>query len=77
MNGWDFLEQYKDLDIKQKAKIVIVMLTTSGNPADREKAEYIEEVTGFKTKPLTEEMLTELLDNYFFRQIKIFNNNYN
>jgi CheY-like chemotaxis protein len=65
INGWEFLEQYKHLDIKQKAKIVIVMLTTSGNPADREKAEQIEEVTGFKTKPLTEEMLTEILDKYF------------
>src|SRR5580704_1681933 len=54
MNGWEFLEQYKDLDVKQKARVVIMILTTSANPDDIKKAREIEAVTGFETKPLTE-----------------------
>ena len=51
MNGWEFLEQYKHLDKKQKVKITIMMLTTSANPDDIRKAEEMEDVTGYKTKP--------------------------
>jgi len=65
MNGWEFLEQYKDLDRQQKAKIVIMILTTSANPDHIQKAKEIEEVTGFETKPLTKEMLTEILNDHF------------
>lgn len=65
MNGWEFLEQYKDLDPNQKAKITIVMLTTSANPDDLKRAREMEDVTGYKTKPLSKEMLTEILNSYF------------
>src|SRR5580704_12008541 len=54
MNGWEFLEQYKHLSAHQKARVVIMILTTSANPDDIKKANEIEEVTGFETKPLTE-----------------------
>ncbi len=65
MNGWEFLEEYKHLTEKQKAKTVIVMLTTSLNPDDEKKAKLIQEITGFRTKSLTEEMLIEIIDQYF------------
>ena len=65
MNGWEFLEHYKHLDAKQKARVVIMILTTSANPDDIKKAKEIEEVTGYQTKPLTKEMLNEILNNYF------------
>ena len=65
MNGWEFLEQYKNLNLNQKARITIMMLTTSANPDDIRKAKEIEEVTGYQTKPLTTEMLNEILDTYF------------
>jgi len=65
MNGWEFLERYKDLDPKQKAKTIIVMLTTSANPDEIKKAQEIEEVSGFKTKPLSKEMLTGILQQFF------------
>jgi CheY-like chemotaxis protein len=65
MNGWEFLEQYKYLDPAQKARITILMLTTSVNPADLKKAQEMEDVTGYKTKPLSVEMLTEILEKYF------------
>lgn len=65
MNGWEFLEQYKHLDEKQKARVVIVILTTSANPDHIKKAQQIKEVTGFETKPLTKEMLTDILNEHF------------
>ena len=65
MNGWEFLEEYKDLAPEQKAEIVIIMLTTSVNPEDKEHAEKIKEVNGFETKPLTTEKLNGILAQYF------------
>ena len=64
MNGWEFLEKYRQME-HVKNHIIIVMLTTSGNPRDIERAQKTAEVKGFKTKPLTPEMLREILDNYF------------
>lgn len=65
MNGWEFLEEYKDLDPKQKARITIMMLTTSANPDDIKRANEIKDATGIKTKPLSLEMLNEILTTHF------------
>ncbi len=65
MNGWEFLEAFKHLDIKQKAHIVIVLLTTSQNPEDKKRAEQIKEISGFQVKPLSEESLKEIIENHF------------
>ena len=65
MNGWEFLEQYKHLDIAQKAKVLIVILTTSANPDHIKRAKEIQEVTGFETKPLTKELMLEILQQHF------------
>lgn len=65
MNGWEFLEKYKDLSKSKKSRITIMMLTTSANPADLKRAQELEDVTGYQTKPLSTEMLNEILDNYF------------
>lgn len=65
MNGWEFLEEYKHLGIEQKAKVLIVILTTSTNPDHIKKAMEIKEVTGYETKPLSKEMLKGLLELYF------------
>ncbi|MEJ8844332.1 response regulator [Lacibacter sp. H375] len=65
MNGWEFLEHYKQLNKEQKARVVLVILTTSANPDHIKKAKEIEEVTGFETKPLTKQMLHDLLNKHF------------
>ena len=64
MNGWEFLEEYKKLNLNKK-QVIILMLTTSVNPADMEKAKKIEEISGFKVKPLTTAMLTEIIEEHF------------
>lgn len=65
MDGWDFLDEYEKLDDEQKARIIIVMLTTSFNPDDKERAEKIPIINGFKNKPLSANMLNEILEIYF------------
>lgn len=64
MDGFQFLEDYKKLNNHQRAK-VIIMLTTSLNPLDETRARAFPEIKGFRNKPLTEEMLTEIVGNYF------------
>ena len=65
MDGWEFLEEYNNLEKEQQTYIVIVMLTTSQNPDDQAKAKTKNIASDFKTKPLTREMLTEIIDKYF------------
>jgi len=65
VNGWDFLEEYKKLKEELKDQIIIVMLTTSFNPDDEKKAKTIKEVSAYNYKPLTDEMLGEILKNHF------------
>ncbi|MFC5684103.1 response regulator [Flavobacterium sp. MAHUQ-51] len=65
MDGWEFLEAYEKLDENQKSKIIIVMLTTSFNPDDKTRAEKIETISGFKNKPLSAEILNDLIKTHF------------
>jgi len=65
MNGWEFLNEYSKLETEKKAKMVIIMLTTSLNPADEAKAKKMSDIITFKTKPLTTEMVEDVLKTYF------------
>lgn len=71
MNGWEFLEEHKKLSEAQKAKIIVVMLTTSSNPEDKKRAEQYGDVTDFNSKPLTKEMLTVILERYFPKVLQV------
>lgn len=65
MNGWEFLDEYKKLENVNPVKTVIIMLTTSLNPDDKQRAESIPEVSGFEIKPLTNKMICDVLKKYF------------
>ncbi len=65
MNGWEFLDEYRKLDKEIQGRIIVVMLTTSLNPDDKEKAKKYTEISGFKNKPLSVHMLEEILQEYF------------
>ncbi len=61
LNGWEFLEKYRQLKARLQRAATIVMLTTSSNPDDRLRAARIEEVKGFISKPLTVEKMEEIV----------------
>ena len=58
INGWDFIEKYKQTEPKKISPII--MLSTSLSPRDREKVKKNPFVYGFWEKPLDEEMLIGL-----------------
>lgn len=65
IDGWDFLEDYKELPMQQQEKIKIAMLTTSLNPDDEERALSTKEVDKFMRKPLTTESVSEAINELF------------
>jgi len=65
MNGWEFLEKYRQLDEKCKGKVMIVMLTTSLFPEDKTHANELPEISAFENKPLTQEKLDNILKMFF------------
>jgi CheY-like chemotaxis protein len=65
MDGWEFLTAYHNLHPSQKCKVIIVMLTTSLNPDDKIRAAHISEISGFKNKPLTLELVENIMTEYF------------
>lgn len=63
MDGFEFLEEYEKLQIKRKNPIFIILLTTSTNLRDVEKAKKYS-VTAYLEKPLSEEKLKKALAQY-------------
>ena len=62
IDGWEFLEIYETLDLSQYSMLPdIYVLSTTMNPQDRLKAESINAVSRFYAKPLTEQILTEVM----------------
>jgi len=65
MDGWEFLKNYQKFEDVQQGKIVIIILTTSTNPADKKKAEKMIESGCFYHKPLTLKMINEIMQKHF------------
>ncbi|WP_103071327.1 response regulator [Aquimarina sediminis] len=65
MNGWEFLDEYKELTKEQQAQILIAMLTSSMNTEDSQKALSSGVVKEYIHKPLIEERIKEIIDKYF------------
>jgi CheY-like chemotaxis protein len=65
MNGWEFLEEYNQLDKELQGHAIIIMLTTSDNIDDLARAKTWSIVSDYITKPLTKEAMTDIADRYF------------
>lgn len=61
LNGWEFLEAYDGLNVKQR--VDMYMLSSSVYENDIEKAKTYKKVKGFISKPLSINRLIELFDN--------------
>lgn len=64
MTGWDFLDAYAQLPADDRADHVIVMLSTSSHPDDLQRADDNPHVCEYRSKPLTEVMLDQLISQY-------------
>jgi CheY-like chemotaxis protein len=65
MNGWEFLQEYNGLDKELQSKAIIIMLTTSENPVDEERAKQWNFVSDYVTKPLTKQLMKDISRKYF------------
>ena len=68
MNGFEFLEEFRQLEFSNKQSVVIIMLTTSLNPNDMGRLQDLPN-DGFLNKPLTEEALKNLLKEHFNQEL--------
>lgn len=57
--------EYNKLPAEQKADVLVAMLTTSLNPDDEERAKKEKDLAGFLRKPLTIEMLQDLVNQHW------------
>lgn len=67
MNGWDFLEEYEQLDQEAKASILVIMLTASANPEDAIRARQFKSVIKYINKPLDKQTIQEIIDTLNMR----------
>lgn len=68
MNGWEFLEEYNKLDKEIQSRVIVIMLTTSDNPDDTNRAKTWKFVSDYITKPLTKERLKDIIEIHFNEQ---------
>lgn len=64
MNGWEFIHAY-EADGFDKDAVIIVMLTTSPDPKDKEKATKQDLIDDFVNKPLRVSVMKEILKKHF------------
>jgi CheY-like chemotaxis protein len=62
MNGFQFLEEYSKLPAEKKESQIIMMLTSSDQENDKEKALKYPEVVSYMTKPFTQNYLDTILE---------------
>lgn len=60
MNGWEFLEWYRDWSTENEIEIPVYVLSSSLSKEDFEQA-YIYNVNGYIVKPMKAEQLSEIL----------------
>ena len=65
MNGWEFLEEYRKLPQEQKAGVIVCLLTTSLSKEDKDASESYADLSLFLSKPLSREMLDEVIGKEF------------
>ncbi len=60
MDGWEFLQAFSEL--KYENEISVIILTSSINPEDVERAKKFSVVKGFLSKPLTSDKLEDVIE---------------
>lgn len=60
MNGWQFLEAFRSLAIPGYTPCIFIVSSTLDD-YDLDRAKEFTELTGFKTKPITQAQLAEMI----------------
>lgn len=65
LDGWGFLTKFKALRPKLSEHIHIIMVTSSNDPRDLERAHEFRELTAYVVKPVFEDKLAEILEEVY------------
>ena len=65
MNGWEFLDEFEKLPESIRSNIKVIILTSSLNPDDKNRADANPSVAGMYDKLLTREIIREILKDHF------------
>jgi CheY-like chemotaxis protein len=60
MNGFEFLQAYNKLDFEEKDHVLIILVTSSNNPSDIEKAKQLG-IKYYLTKPISADTIKGIL----------------
>ncbi len=61
MNGWEFLDEFVENIYPQFPDTKVVILSSSANPVDKEKAKQYPIIIGYISKPITADLLKMLV----------------
>lgn len=64
-NGFQFVEEFDQLDKSIQEQSLIVMFSTSENPKDLERSKTYSSIKDILVKPLNEEIIKGLIDKFF------------
>jgi len=64
MNGWEFLDLFKNSASNEFSQTKVIILSSTIDPADYNKAKQYDVVSHFLSKPITVEMLENLKPMY-------------
>ncbi|WP_337042692.1 response regulator [Emticicia sp. 17c] len=61
MNGWEFLDEFVKTYAEQFSQTKVVILSSSTNPEDKEKAKNYPIIIGYIYKPITVDLLKKIV----------------
>jgi CheY-like chemotaxis protein len=64
IDGWEFLDRYEGIVPQERRQPVIIILSTSANPMDLERADSHSEVSAYYSKPLSADKLQDIVENF-------------
>jgi CheY-like chemotaxis protein len=67
MNGFEFLQAYHDLEFEEKKQVLIILVTSSNNPSDIERARELG-VKYYLTKPISADTIKGIILKEFHEE---------
>jgi response regulator of citrate/malate metabolism len=64
LDGWGFLQEFQNIKAQLTKSIDIFIISSSGHPKDKNRAQAIPEVKAYLQKPLTKDQLREQIIKY-------------
>ena len=64
MNGWEFLDLFKQIPNQNIGEVIVYIISSSVDPRDLERVKNYQMVNNYILKPITSEVLEGILDTF-------------